>query len=290
MTRSFALLAVFAALSTAACASSSEETAGSSANAATVATRGHHDQVVACEKANAQAGETAASTMAMVEMEADFADCLTKANDAAVPVIESLLEANESGAVGGVKAALDAVRKSNGTLCEEFDKASQNFGGTLQHVEAAGCAAEREHLLAAIIDDMVAFEGVEPTYIKDDRAGHAACYKAYDAVDAESTMQMVGVNVDLADCVRKEMNPLLDAMASTQVENDASYGPLAAAKTRLTAAVDGQISAADGFCGAIAEAGENGIGTLTRVSSAACTARVTEAAFTTIKDNSGGEP
>jgi hypothetical protein len=290
MNRSIALLAVFAALSTAACAGSSDEGAGSSANAATVAAHGHHDQVVACEKANAKAGETAGSTMEMVQMEAEFADCLEKANDAAVPVIESLLKANESSTVGGVKAALDSARKANGTLCEELHKASMNFGGTLQRVEDAGCAAEREHFLAAIIDDMVAFDGVEPTYLKDDRAAHAACYKAYDAVDAQSTMEMVGVNADLADCVRKEMSPMLDAMASSEVENDASYGPLATAKTRVAAAFDGQIESADGFCGAIAEAGENGIGTLTRVSSAACRARVTEAAFTTLKDNSPGEP
>jgi hypothetical protein len=290
MNRSIALLAVLAALSTAACAGSSEEASGSSANAATVAAHGHHDQVVACEKANEKAGETAASTMEMVEMEANFADCLAKANDAAVPVIEGLLKANESASVGGVKTALEAARKANDTLCEELHNSSSNFGGTLQRIEDAGCAAEREHFLAAIIDDMVAFDGVEPTYIKDDRAGHAACYKAYDAVDAQSTMEMVGVNVDLSDCVRKEMTPLLDGLASTEVENDASYGPLATAKTRVAAAFDGQIRAADGFCGAIAEAGENGIGTLTRVSSAACTARVTEAAFTTAKNNSGGEP
>ena len=134
-----------------------------------------------------------------------------------------------------------------------------------------------------IIDDMVAFNGVEPTYIAEDRANHAACYQAYDATDAQSTAEMVGVNGDLVECIHKEMAPLLDATAQTQVENDASFGPLAAAKTRLTAAVDAHTDQLSAFCGAIAEAGENGIGTLTRVSAAVCVVRVTEHAFATLK-------
>lgn len=282
MNRSFALLAVFAALSTAACAGSSEETpAGASADA--VSQRGHRQKVAACEQANEKESGDAASTVAMVEAEVSFTNCLTKANDAAVPMIESLLKENESASVGGVKAALDAARKSDAAYCEELDKASPDFGGSLQRVERAGCYAAREHFLAAIIDDMVAFNGAEPTYIAEDRANHAACYQAYDATDAQSTAEMVGVNADLVECIHKEMAPLLDATAQTQVENDASFGPLATAKTRLTAAVDAHTDQLSAFCGAIAEAGENGIGTLTRVSAAVCVVRVTEHAFATLK-------
>lgn len=282
MNRSFALLAVLTALSTAACTGSSEDASASSVDAVSAA-NGHHQKVTACEKANQHAAENAASTVEMVEAESSFAECLTAANDAAVPVIEGILKENESASAGSVKAALDAARKSNATLCEELYKASPNFGGSLQRVEAAGCFAAREHLLARLIDHMVAFPGVEPTYIKDDRASHAACYAAYDATEAESTAAMVGVNVDLVECMRKEISPLVDATAATQVENDASHGPLAKAKARVTAAVDGQMEGASSLCGTLAEAGENGIGTLSRVSGAACAVRVAESAFTTLK-------
>lgn len=279
-----AILAAFAALSTVACAGSSSgnDGAASTEAAATGHVKGHHELVVACEAANAKAGETAGSTMEMVEMESVFADCLTQANDAAVPVIEKLLKDNESGTVGGVKAALTAARKANDTLCEEEYKASENFGGSLQRVEAAGCAAEREHFLAQLIDDMVAFDGAEPTYIAADKAAHAECYKAYDATDAQSTAEMVQVNADLGECIDKAIATAVDAMAATQVENDEAAGPIATAKTRVAAAVQGKIEAASGLCGAVAEAGENGIGSLTRVSSAACTVRVREDAYKNI--------
>lgn len=287
MNRSIALLAVLAALSTAACAGSSSE-ASSDSSAAATATHpavGHHAAVLACEAAEKKAGDTAMSTVDMVEMEGNFHECLAQANDAAVPVIEKLLKDNESSSIGGVKAALEAARKANQDLCFELHNASSSYGGTLQHIEDASCGAEREHFIAAIIDDMVAFEGVEATYIKDDRASHGDCYKAYDAAPGESTADMIQANGTLIECIDKQLATEIEATAKAEVENDATFGPLAAAKTRVKSLVDSHTDKLDGFCGAIAEAGENGIGTLTRVSSAACAVRVTEAAYTLLKQD-----
>lgn len=287
MNRSIALLAVLAALSTAACAGSSSEASADSSAAATAAhpAVGHHAAVVACEAAEKKAGETAMSTMDMVEMEGNFQDCLAKANDAAVPVIEKLLKDNESARIGGVKSALESARKANQALCFELHNASSSYGGTLQHIEDASCIAEREHFIAAIIDDMVAFDGVEATYIKEDRASHGDCYKAYDANPGESTAGMIQANGDLIECIDKQLATVIDATAKAEVENDASFGPQAAANARVKSLVDAHTEKLSGFCGAIAEAGENGIGTLTRVSSAACAVRVTEAAYTLLKQS-----
>jgi hypothetical protein len=94
---------------------------------------------------------------------------------------------------------------------------------------------------------------------------------------------MVGVNGDLIECINKQLATVIDATAKTEVENDATFGPLAKAKTRVKSTVDAHTEKLNGFCGAIAEAGENGIGTLTRVSSAVCAVRVTEAAYTLLK-------
>lgn len=282
MIRPIALLSVLAAFSTAACAGASADDTEASAGAIT-ARGSHHEKVLACEKTNKAAANEAMSTVAMVEAEVDYATCLETANDQAVPAIEGILKENDSASAGGVKAALDAARAGSATLCEELYKASENFGGSLQRVESAGCTAERERFLAAIIDDMVAFTDQGIVYIPDGKGAHAACYKTYEAAPGESTAEMVMANGDLIDCVKKETAPLADAMAATQIENDSAAGPLAKAKTRVAAAVEGKATSAAGLCGALAEAGENGIGTLSRVSAAACAVRATEDVFNTLK-------
>ena len=290
MIRPLALVVAFASLSTAACA-------GSSSPAATgdgtddVISGGHLKAVQACNKTHDKAAQSASSTLEMVSSEVDWRQCLETANASAIRTAESILKANESTYAGQVQAAFDAARKAGDALCAEFDNASPNFGGTLSRVEAAGCGAERESFLAAIVDDMVAFPSTKATYITEDRANHATCYAAYDAAGekAVTTADMVATNTTLAECIHTESSALTKPIADIQIENDASYGPLATAQARIEAVITDTLASGSSLCHVLSEAGENGIGTLSRVSAGACSARVSENLFTSLKSTATPE-
>lgn len=289
MIRPIVLLAAFAALSTAACAgASSNDGASASADAVTSTTSSLKTKIATCDSKNKTESANAESTMAMVESQVDFRACVSDALDAAVPVIEKILKDNGSASVGSVKDALTKARADNEALCTELHNTSESWGGTLQRVEDAGCSADRERFLADIVLDMVAFDGEAQVPLKDARADHAACYQKYDATDAESTMDMIQVNVDLGTCVMADAAPAIATLAQDEIDNDATFGPLATAQARLQTAIDAKLQSSSVLCDTISEAGENGIGTLSRVEAAACQARVAENAYSFLKPTPEG--
>ena len=136
---------------------------------------------------------------------------------------------------------------------------------------------------------MVAFSGVKPTKIADDHANHATCYAAYNAAadKAVTTADMVAMNGTLTDCIQAETAAFAAPIAAIEIENDATtFGPLATAQTRITAAITDKVSSSYNLCHVMSEAGENGTGTLSRVLAGSCAARSIENVYTYLKDAS----
>ena len=96
---------------------------------------------------------------------------------------------------------------------------------------------------------------------------------------------MIQANGALVACIDKQLATEIDATAQAEVDNDATFGPLPTAKARVKKLVGAHTNALAGICGTIDEAGENGIGTLSHVSSTACVVRVMEAAYTMLEQD-----
>ena len=265
---------------TAGCAGAEATTATD--DALTVTT--HPRRVHACDATHDHDADAAASTLAMIQAEARWRDCLVSADDAAVATIESNLRQAGSGLAGKTKATIAAARRVGEELCLEEDKASPNFGGTLSRVEAASCRASREHLLAQLMDAYVDFGG-SSVEIPEARAAHARCYVTYDAAmaSAGSTAEMLQALFGLADCVNAEAGALAEPIAKIEIDNDPSVGDLTTSTARVATAIRDATSPDSGLCTLLNEAGENGIGSLSRVTAASCQARISEAVYADIK-------
>jgi hypothetical protein len=272
--------AFFLLFTTVGCASA--EATMASGDAVTAAS--HPRSVRACDaKHEHEAGE-ASSTVAMIEAEVHWQDCLASANDAAVAKIEANLRAAGSGLAGNTKSTVKQARTLGETLCEEEDKAAPDFGGTLARVEAAGCRASREHFLAQLMDAFVDFGG-DPVELPEARAEHAACYATYDAAmkQAGSTADMLQALYGLADCVGNEAGAFAEPIATIEIQDDPSVGDLPTSTARVRTVVQDAMSPDDGLCMLLNEAGENGIGSLSRVTAGSCQARIAESVYADLK-------
>jgi hypothetical protein len=261
---------------------STAEATGASDEAVTATT--HPVRVRACDATHDHDADQAGSTLAMIRAESSWQDCLVSADDAAVATIESNLAQAGSELVGKTRPAIDAARKAGEALCLEEDKASSNFGGSLARVEAASCRASREHLLAQLMDAFVDFGG-KPAEIPEARADHARCYAAYDPAIAAavSTADMLQAVFGLVDCVNGEAGALAEPVAKIEVDNDPSVGDLTTSTARVTSVSHDATLPDGGLCTLLNQAGENGIGSLSRVTAATCQARVAESVYADLK-------
>jgi hypothetical protein len=276
-------VALLVLLSTAGCAGV-ETTEAAGGASAEVAATSHPRRVKTCDASHDREAADAASTLAMIRAEARWQDCLASADDAAVATIEANLKQAGSGLAGMTKSTLADARKRGEALCAEEDKASPNFGGTLSRVEAVACRASREHALAQLMDAFVDF-GTHPVEIAEARGEHARCYAPYDAAmnDAHSTADMLQALFGLADCVANEAAAFAEPIAKVQIDNDPKVGDLATSTARVRSIIDAATSADGGLCMLLNEAGENGIGSLSRVSAGSCQGRIAEQVYAELK-------
>jgi hypothetical protein len=265
------------------CASAETLSSSDSTDEAVTATS-HPRRVQACDATHDSQSKHADSTVAMIQAETSWHDCLAAANDAAVAKIEANLRQAGSGLAGQAKSTIAVTRKHGEALCEEEDKASDSFGGTLSHVEAAACRSSHEHFLAQLMDAFVDFGG-NPVEIPEARAAHAACYKTYDAAmaTAVSTADMLQALFGLSDCVTTEAQAFAGPIAKIEIDNDPSVGDLATSTARVQSVIHDSTSADDGLCMLLNEAGENGIGSLSRVSAGSCQGRIAESVYAELK-------
>jgi hypothetical protein len=274
------------ALTAAACdsASSSPAAATSALNSA----RSHSSAVAACDASHESAAAAADNTHAMIQAEADWGACLLDANDAAIATIEGNLAEAGSYLVGSAAEAIDAQRSAHESLCGERDKASPNFGGSLSRIEAAACRAGREHVIARLVGAFVAFDD-KPLVLPEARAEHPRCYADYDAriANAVSTHDLVQATTGLSACVLANVGHLVEPMAEIQVANDPKYGDLATASRRIGEVVAEVDGAGQTLCHVLNEAGENGIGSLSRVTTGTCQARLSETVHADMEETVG---
>jgi hypothetical protein len=280
------LFLCFLALTAAAC-----DGAASPEGASASALRGaepHANAVARCDARHEAEASKADSTLAMIHAEAEWSACLFDANDRAVETIEANLVDAGSSLVGSAAVVIEAQRSAHESLCAERDKASPNFGGSLSRVEAMACRAQREHVIARLMEGFVAF-GAEPMPLAEARAEHPRCYAAYDVQigAAMSTHDMIQATTGLSACVLANVDKLVGPLAQIQVDNDAKHGDLPAASARIRAVVDEVDAAGQTLCHVLNEAGENGIGSLSRVTAGTCQARISESVHADIKETIG---
>jgi hypothetical protein len=248
----------------------------------------HSSQVHACDATHEREAGAAGSTLAMIRAEAQWQDCLASANHAAIAKIEANLRNAGSGLAGTATSTIEGARKLGETLCEEEDKADANFGGTLARVEAAGCRASREHFLAQLMDAFVDFGG-NSVEIPEARTEHVGCYVTYDAAmkQAGSTAEMLQALFGLTDCVGNDAANFAEPIAAIEMQNDPSVGDLPTSTARVKSVLHDVMSPDGGLCMLLNEAGENGTGSLSRVSAASCQARIAEAVYADLKGVAG---
>lgn len=262
-----------------------DSTAGALATeGAASASNAHLASVNKCGKAYAKASNKAVSTVDMLQASAGYTECLKSANDAVVARIEKNLTEAGSSAKGTAAAAVAKFRQTSQAVCAEMDKASPNFGGTLARVEAVSCGSTREAFLASLVDDFVEL-GAEATPIKEDRGSHPRCYRQYDKRldSAMSQNDMTQTTFTLAQCVAQRADALSHFIAPVQVTNDAAAGPVGTAEDRVRAVTRAAIDAGTDLCVVLNEAGENGTGSLSRMTAGSCKARVAESMFSSLK-------
>jgi hypothetical protein len=244
----------------------------------------HQVRVQACDATHDSESKRADSTLAMIEAEGHWQDCLAAANDAAIVTIEANLTQAGSGLAGSAKSTIAGTRSHAEALCEEEDKASDSFGGTLSHVEAAACRSSHERFLAKLMDAFVDF-GADPVEIPEARADHASCYVPYDAAMAEahSTADMLQALYGLAACVATEAGAFSRSIAQIEIDNDPTVGDLATSTARVQSVVHDATSPDDGLCMLLNQAGENGIGSLSHVTAGSCQGRIAESVYAELK-------
>lgn len=287
MTTSFAFLALLSA----ACGTGASADSGNDDNAQGALEQGgastsnaHLAAIAKCQKAHTKAADAAASTAAMVTAESNYTGCVKKANDAVVARIEKNLVDADSDFKGHTSAFVEAFRKSSNALCGELDKASANFGGSLSAVESVGCASEREAFLGSLIDTYVAL-GDESGDIKEDRAHHKSCYRVFDKRldQAVANADMAQAVYALSTCVSRRTGLLATPVAKIEVQNDASAGPENAAADRVRAVTDDMMKQGGQLCALLNQAGENGTGTASQLTTASCEVRVAESVFASVR-------
>ncbi|MFO0672341.1 MAG: hypothetical protein U0235_22405 [Polyangiaceae bacterium] len=244
----------------------------------------HLASIGKCGKAYDRASNQASSTAAMLQASGAYTECVKKANDAVVATIEKNLTEASSSMKGQAAGAIAKFRQTSQAVCAEMDKASPNFGGSLQRVESVGCGSAREAFLASLVDEFVAL-GDEAHPIKEDRGSHPRCYRQYDKRldSAMSQNDMTQTVFTLAECVARRADALSALVSRVQVQNDAAAGPANTAEDRVRAATAAAINAGGELCAVLNEAGENGGGSLARMTTGSCKARVAESFFSSLK-------
>jgi hypothetical protein len=195
------------------------------------------DEITACQAVEKKA-EDAESTFDMVEAEAAVQDCYSTAVDGHAAEIDAIRKANGgmqlAPADKTAKQAFDDYRANKGSgpaptaLCDIGHASSSNFGGTLQRVEDAGCAAAIEIRLAKL----VAFTTTLP--------GNPVALDAPDATAAD---------------LQAFVGPLVKAM------NDNTPGDVAQYTAQVQATLAGVVEASGALCAVLEDAGEMGGGT-----------------------------
>jgi hypothetical protein len=291
MFRSSALLALFAftAFSAVACSNASEDPGSNPESADSNVTAADHPTAVkACDRTHDAASQSAGSTHAMIQAEGNWNECLHRANDGAVGKLEANLTEINSYLKGTAASSIAKAREQGESLCAELDKASPDFGGSLSSVEAAGCRANRERAIAAFMD-AYAYFGVEQQTIPEKRDQHPACYTAYDAASqtANATNEMAQVAADLGECIGKNAAGLAAPLATIEVENDAAAGPLDVATARVKKITADAIDSGRSLCAVFNQAGSDGGGSLSRVTTADCWAHFVESVHAELKATVG---
>ncbi len=240
----------------------------------------HLAAVGKCNKAHNKQAAKAVSTNDVLQAEAAWQTCLESAATKAVAVLEKNLTDAGSSLTATAAKAISGFRAAQRALCEELDKASPNFGGSLARVESVACLAESEAFLASVLDTYAAF-GDSAGSIPEDRPHHRSCYRVYDKrfEAATSTNAMIQAEVLLGTCVAKRATLLAPEIAKVEIANDAAAGPADAAQKRIRAVAEALRSSGEPLCQMVNEAGDNGTGSLSRVIGASCSGHVAEAAY-----------
>jgi hypothetical protein len=196
------------------------------------------DEITACQAVEKK-GEDAQSTVEMVEAEGAVADCYRTAVDGHASAIDAIRKQNGgmqlAPATATAKGAFDDYRANKSasgaaptTLCAIGDASSSNFGGTLQRVEDAGCAAAVETRLAKLVAGVTTLPG--------------------------NPVALTG-----SDATADDLQPFVPKLVGQMNEN--TPGDQAAYTAQVQATLAGVVASSGELCALLEDAGEMGGGT-----------------------------
>lgn len=237
-----------------ACGGSSSSSTGDDQNV-TDGALGYRASVEQCEVAYRAAADSGdESTSSMIQAAAARTECLTEANREGARQIEIALKEADLEYVGSAAEAFDGYRQAALKVCPLVAKA-EGEGGSLERIFSATCTSEVENLISVLtvaytMIDLDNLREVPSSFFQEPFATYPDCEIAPEGDDQQS---MTIAAFASANCVAEE------AGATIALEGAAP----------IVTSVRG---AAGSLCGVLAEAGENGGGTLARLDAANCQA------------------
>jgi hypothetical protein len=241
----------------------------------------HRDAVLQCERNMQAALENASSTVAMVQTQATYQQCLFAINNTARETIEQNLADIESDQYGTSLQTFADYRWAAETLCGVAVDWSDGADGTMSQIVRAGCLAEGERALADLIDAFVYF-GDQQTQaqIAEDRAAFATCYEAQDAAleTAVANNEMIQAMHASADCIERQIDGRVADLAAATVATFPGRD-LATVQAAIREAVWRMFDLGGAMCSLVAAASDSGGGTMANLYQADCRSDADELLF-----------
>ena len=236
----------------------------------------HRAAILECEAIADHVREhvNAARVDAIVDLERDRNDCLTRVNDGALGSIEAILQASGDPYAGQGLPAWKAHRTAAISACNALVEAHPDAGSELLAGIAATCIGDVEAQFGALLDAHADF-GVAPFSIPGARDRYPTCYVAFDdetanAPGVDAVAEAAAASDSLAACIRDVHDALVADLAARvaatfpgrdvatieQELRDATTG-LAEARARVceVAVHAGPGRASGGFLATIADCG-----------------------------------
>ncbi len=222
-----------------------------------------------CQEDYDQAMEAAQATSSFLQASYAAAECSQVAIDGTVPTIESFLAENESSYTGQTSKVIDEMRQVLSVACRLSIDASEGPDGTLRNVVQAGCIAENENRIAALVRSSL-LAGEAP-FAFDER--YPACDAAYSLAveDAMSQQDFLQASYGLARCLEYSLERTNSALLEGALINFPDD------QVRLEAEIgsmnDDFMDAGESFCGLAAGAASGDYDDIGNLTKAICFAR-----------------
>lgn len=156
---------------------------------------------------------------AIVDLERDRNDCLTRVNDGALGSIEAILQASGDPYAGQGLPAWKAHRTAAIAACNALVEAHPDAGSELLAGIAATCIGDVEAQFGALLDAHADF-GVAPFSIPGARDRYPTCYAAFDddetanAPGVDAVAEAAAASDSLAACIRDVHDGLVTDLAT----------------------------------------------------------------------------